>query len=86
MINNYLDYVKSQRKAALKEMRFHRNHTRSAFRDWDKGFHAGHAQARSFENRHWRKLQKDIEAHNEAGDTLAWIPEGKGLIKTILVS
>jgi len=62
MINNYLDWAKQQRRAALKEMYHARGMSRLDPTKWGTGFYAGHAQAHSFEARHWRRLQKDIEA------------------------
>jgi len=62
MIDNYLDWVKGQRKVALHEMYHARELSRLDPTPWGTGFYAGHAQAHSFEARHWRRLQKDIEA------------------------
>lgn len=62
MINNYLDYVKGMRKCAVKAMWEARRFASIDPTRWGKGFYAGHAQARSFEARHWRMLQKDMEA------------------------
>jgi len=74
MIHNYLDYVKSQRKDALKAVRGYRESALHESSRWGQGFYAGHSQARYFEARHWRRLQKDIESHNEGGEALVYMP------------
>jgi len=79
MINNYLDYVKSQRKAVLKRMYVYREQNRAGLEDWGKGFYAGLAQACLFESRHWRALQKDIEAINLKGHYLVSYDPSVGL-------
>lgn len=76
MINNYLDYAKSQRKAALKVARQYRSQSRSDYQPWGQGFYAGHAQARWFESRHWRTLQKDIEARKAVAVDVTGKPFG----------
>ena len=73
MINNYLDYVKSQRKAALKATVQYRRQSCRDSTKWGQGFYAGHSQARYFEARHWRGLQKDIEARNRSNERIASI-------------
>jgi len=62
MINNYLDWVKNARKSALHFAYHYREMSRKDRTDWGTGFYAGHAQARMFEARHLRRLQKDMEA------------------------
>lgn len=78
MINNYLDYVKSQRKDALKAARHSRDLRRIDQTDWGTGFYDGHTQARIFESRHWRTLQKDIEAAIKQSE--GYYPEDAGFI------
>ena len=68
MIDNYIDWVKGQRKVALHEMYHARELSRLDPTPWGTGFYAGHAQAHSFEARHWRQLQKDIEASLKESD------------------
>jgi len=74
MIDNYLDYCKAQRKTSVELMMEYHRQSRSELDDWGKGFYAGHAQSRSFEAHHWRRLQKDIEVREAEGYELVWQP------------
>jgi len=65
MIDNYLDFVKGRRAHALAEARRCVVQSRSSIDEWTKGFYRGLCLGQDFESRHWRALQKDIEALNK---------------------
>ena len=80
MIDNYLDWVKGQRRSALHEMYYARKLSRLDPTPWGTGFYAGHAQAHSFEAHHWRRLQKDIEAMKSQGCSLSVEDDATGFL------
>jgi len=78
MIDNYLDFVKGRRAYALREMRHCRDKSRQFQENWANGFYRGMALVWEFESRHWRTLQKDIEARLLEGSSLIWIEHHTG--------
>jgi len=62
MIDNYLDWVKWQRKYSVKMAVLHGRRNREVVDDWSKGFYKGLAMAYDYAGRNFKKLQKDIEA------------------------
>lgn len=70
MIDNYLDFVKVKREHSLYEARRAQYMARNNVGEWTEGFYRGMALAFDFESRHWRALQKDIEALDAQGMTL----------------
>jgi len=65
MIENYLDFVKGKRAYALELARDYMEKSRCTTDEWCDGFYRGMKLAFEFESRHWRILQKDIEALNK---------------------
>jgi hypothetical protein len=66
MIENYLDFAKRQRKRALQRARKAMQDERSDCSEICQGIDAGLRIAFDCQSRHWRTLQKDIEAVVEA--------------------
>ena len=73
MIKNYLDFVKVRRTLALRNARENLDKSRRATDEWQNGFHRGLKLAYDFESRHWRILQKDIEARERLGLELKFV-------------
>lgn len=61
MIDNYLEFVKEQRRQGLLGARRYLAKSRRCKNDWEMGFYRGLSDAKSLEARHWRRLQKDME-------------------------
>jgi len=61
MIDNYLDWVRRQRKycvdCAIRDARISRKVTN----DWAKGFYKGLSMASDYSGQNFKRLQKDIE-------------------------
>jgi len=68
MIDNYLDWVKRQRKycvdCAIRDARISRKVTN----DWAKGFYKGLAMASDYSGQNFKRLQKDIEARHRKNE------------------
>ena len=71
MINNYLDWVKQQRKYSVKMAVLYGRRDREVVGDWSKGFYKGLAMAFDYSVQNFKRLQKDIEARNAAGSCVA---------------
>jgi len=74
VINNYLDWVKAQRKYSVKMSLMYGRREREVSGEWGKGFYKGLAMAYDYSGRNFKKLQKDIEAHNKGGEALVYEP------------
>jgi len=74
MIENYLDFVKSQRKFAISEAFRAMRLSRATDDKWMNGFYRGMDLVYDYECSQWRKLQKDIEAHEKMGFEISWTP------------
>ena len=68
MINNYLDWAKRERKYSVKMSVMYGRREREATDAWSKGFYTGLSMAYDYSGRHFKRLQKDIEARNDEGD------------------
>ena len=65
MIDNYLDWVKRQRKFHMRmAARYNREVTRTPS-EWGQGFSKGVAMTHDYSNRMLRRLQKSLEEHIE---------------------
>jgi len=84
MIDNYLDFVKEQRKRATASARHSLYESRKHNEPWHNGFCRGLKLAYEFESRHWRTLQKDIECRNEDGGSIAEVVYSTSKIYKIL--
>jgi len=62
MINNYLDFVKGERKRLLKGSKAHFMESNRVHGEWLSGYYRGWSCAQLCASWRWRKLQKDIEA------------------------
>jgi len=62
MIDNYLDFVKAERKHLLKESKARFFYSKLYRGEWMSGWSRGWACAQLHASWRWRKLQKDIEA------------------------
>ena len=71
MINNYLDWVKRRRKWYVQSAVRHEREFRDAGDDWTLGFNKGLAMAYDCAGLDFKRLQKDIEARNDAGSCVA---------------
>jgi len=71
MINNYLDWVKRQRKYCVKNALRHARQSCCAKEEWARGFYKGLSMANDFSGQNFKRLQKDIEARNARGDCIA---------------
>jgi len=67
MINNYLDWVKRQRKYCVKNALRHARQSRCAKEEWARGFYKGLSMANDFSGQNFRRLQKDLEELNRRG-------------------
>jgi len=74
MIDNYLDWVKRQRKYCVQASVGHARESRELTGDWVKGFYRGLSMAYDYSGQNFKRLQKDIEAHNEGGEALVYMP------------
>ena len=71
MIDNYLDWVKRQRKYAIQHALLNERRSKTFNDLWAKGFYKGLGMASYAEAYRWRKLQKDIEARVKRGGLIA---------------
>ena len=71
MIDNYLDFVKGERKRLLKESKKRFMEWKGDRDSWLKGYHRGWSCAQLCASWRWRKLQKDIEARHRNNERLA---------------
>ena len=62
MIDNYLYFVKGERKRLLKESKLQFKKAKCARDSWLIGYYRGWSCAQLCASWRWRKLQKDIEA------------------------
>ena len=74
MIENYLDFVKAQRKDSLQMARWASNNSKGDRCEFLCGYDRGMRIAFDIEARNWRQLQKDIEAHEKMGFEISWTP------------
>ena len=72
MINNYLDFVKGERKRLLKESKRYFRTSNDPTGEWIIGYFRGWACAQLCASWRWRHLQKDIEAHRSKNHVLSW--------------
>jgi len=62
MIDNYLDWVKGQRKYCVKMAVLYGRREREIADAWSKGFFRGLSMSYDFSGQDLKRLQKDIEA------------------------
>jgi len=65
MIKNYLDYVKGMRRNNLILARQYAREAREEANEFIRGHCKGMRLAYGLSSRHWRTLQKDIEARQD---------------------
>jgi len=85
MINNYLDFVKGERKRLLKESKKRFIEWKGDRDSWLKGYHRGWSCAQLCASWRWRKLQKDIEYHLSQGHVMVRVDSKTAEILDILV-
>jgi len=71
MINNYLDFVKGERKYLLKASKARFRDFTGVTDEWLRGYDRGWSCAQLCASWRWRKLQKDIEARHRNNERLA---------------
>jgi len=84
MISSYLEFVKYQRKFSIEDARIFLKIARLCKDGWARGYYRGLSQAKSFESRHWRRLQKDIEAHDMNAQSICVFNHGTGYVDLFL--
>jgi len=80
MINNYLDWVKRQRKYCVKMAVLYGRREREIADDWSKGFFRGLSMAYDFSGQNFKRLQKDIEAMKFQGCSLSVEDDATGFL------
>ena len=84
MIDNYLDFVKAQRKDSLQMVRWALNNSKGDQCEFLRGYDRGMRIAFDIEARNWRKLQKDIEAINKKGKAIFVVQRDNLYVENIL--
>jgi len=79
MIDNYLDFVKTERKRLLKASKVDYRESKTFVCEWLKGYYRGKATGLLCASWRWRWLQKDIEAINLKGHCLVSYDSSTGL-------
>jgi len=70
MIDNYLDFVKGERKRLLEESKADYKMSATFHCEWLQGYYRGKALVKLCDSWTWKRLQKDIEALDAQGMTL----------------
>jgi len=65
MIDNYLDWVKRQRRYCVQRAVCRARQSREVQDDWAKGFYKGLAMANNHSGQNFKRLQKSLEEHIE---------------------
>jgi len=74
MIDNYLDWVKRQRKYNIQKAVSDARGARSSSSSWAQGFYAGCSCTHDFAGQMLKLLQKDIEARIAHGRRIVIMP------------
>jgi len=74
MIENYLDFVKAERKRLLKASKADFREVKRFTCEWLQGYYRGKATGELCASWRWKQFQKDIEAQEAKGYCLTWQP------------